>query len=44
MPGLFARVRNANAMQADLYLSIHHDSVPEQFKENWDFDGKPNRF
>ena len=31
-------------MQADLYLSIHHDSVPEQFLENWDHDGKPNRF
>lgn len=42
--GLLSRVRNANAMQADLYVSIHHDSVPEQFKENWDFDGKPNRF
>ncbi len=44
MKGLFARVRNANTMQADLYLSIHHDSVPEQFLENWDYDGKPNRF
>jgi len=41
MKGLFARVRNAGAMQADLYLSIHHDSVPELFKEKWDFDGKP---
>jgi N-acetylmuramoyl-L-alanine amidase len=44
MKGLFARVRNANAMTADLYLSIHHDSVPEQFLENWDYDGKPSRF
>jgi len=44
MKGLMARVRNANAMQADLYLSVHHDSVPEQFLENWDYDGKPNRF
>jgi N-acetylmuramoyl-L-alanine amidase len=44
MKALMARVRNANAMQADLYLSIHHDSVPEQFKENWEFDGKPNQF
>ena len=38
------RVRNANTMPADLYLSIHHDSVPEQFKETWEFDGKPNLF
>ena len=44
MKGLFERVRNANAMQADLFLSVHHDSVPEQFLENWEFDGKPNRF
>ncbi len=44
MKGLFARVRNARAMQADLYLSVHHDSVPELFKEKWDFDGKPNLF
>ena len=44
MKGLFARVRNANAMLADLYLSIHHDSVPEKFLENWDSEGKPNRF
>jgi N-acetylmuramoyl-L-alanine amidase len=44
MKGLFERVRNANAMQADLFLSIHHDSVPDRFIENWEFDGKPNRF
>lgn len=44
MKGLFERVRNATAMQADLYLSIHHDSVPEQFLENWEYNGKPNRF
>jgi N-acetylmuramoyl-L-alanine amidase len=43
-PGLLARVRNANTLPADLYLSIHHDSVPEQFKETWDFDGKPNLY
>jgi N-acetylmuramoyl-L-alanine amidase len=41
LQGLLARVRNANTMQADLYLSIHHDSVPELFKEAWEFDGKP---
>ena len=44
MQGLFGRVRKANAMPADLFLSIHHDSVPEQFLENWEVDGKPNRF
>lgn len=44
MKGLMARVRNANAMQADLYLSVHHDSVPAHFLETWEYDGKPNRF
>jgi N-acetylmuramoyl-L-alanine amidase len=44
MKGLFERVRNAKAMAADLFLSIHHDSVPDQFMENWEYDGKPNRF
>ncbi|HKY88173.1 MAG TPA: N-acetylmuramoyl-L-alanine amidase [Pseudorhodoplanes sp.] len=44
LQGLLARVRNANTMPADLYLSIHHDSVPEQFKETWGFDGKPNLY
>ena len=44
LKGLLARVRNANAMQGDLYLSIHHDSVPELFKEDWEFEGKPNKF
>ncbi len=28
MKGLFARVRDANAMQADLFLSVHHDFCP----------------
>jgi N-acetylmuramoyl-L-alanine amidase len=44
MQGLFARVHNANTMQADLFLAVHHDSVPDQFKEKWEFDGKVNQF
>jgi len=42
--GLIARTRNANAAQGDLYLSVHHDSVPELFKESWDFEGKQIQF
>ena len=34
----------ANALPADLFVSIHHDSVPEQFKEKWDYEGKPSQF
>jgi N-acetylmuramoyl-L-alanine amidase len=39
-PGLFARVARANTWPADLFLSIHHDSVPEWFLEAWDIGGK----
>ena len=42
--GLATRVARANGWPADLCISIHHDSVPERFLENWEYDGKPNRF
>jgi N-acetylmuramoyl-L-alanine amidase len=39
-PSLIRRVASANGMKADLFLSIHHDSVPDKFKEKWEFEGK----
>ena len=39
IPSLVQRVGRANAMSADLLLSVHHDSVPESFKSMWDFGG-----
>jgi N-acetylmuramoyl-L-alanine amidase len=39
-PGLAKRVARATEMKADLFLSIHHDSVPEKFKEKWTYEGK----
>jgi N-acetylmuramoyl-L-alanine amidase len=39
-PSLIQRVASANAMKADIFLSIHHDSVPDKFKEKWLFEGK----
>jgi N-acetylmuramoyl-L-alanine amidase len=42
--GLVARTRNANAAEGDVFLSVHHDSVPEQFKETWDFEGKQIKY
>src|SRR5262249_29186682 len=40
-PGLFKRVDVANKPPLpDLFLSIHHDSVPQKFKETWEFEGK----
>ena len=39
-PSLIRRVAAANGMKADIFLSIHHDSVPDKFKEKWQFEGK----
>jgi N-acetylmuramoyl-L-alanine amidase len=38
---LVQRVLRANAASADLFVSIHHDSVPQPFKEEWQIDGDP---
>ena len=43
-PGLFARVARANTWPADLFISVHHDSVPEWFLEVWTVDGKPEGY
>jgi N-acetylmuramoyl-L-alanine amidase len=41
---LFKRVAAANDLQANLFLSIHHDSVPDKLLENWEFEGKKSHF
>ena len=41
---LFKRVAVASDLRADLLLSIHHDSVPNKFLEEWEFEGKKSRF
>ncbi len=43
-PSLFKRVATANELPADLLLSIHHDSVPDWFLEDWEFEGTPSHF
>ena len=43
-PGLFERAARANALRADLFISIHHDSVPDYLLETWDYDGQQNHF
>src|SRR5215831_18738523 len=42
--GLFKRVARANALSADLFLSIHHDSVPDRFVEKWEYEGVKHEF
>src|SRR5262249_52125564 len=41
---LFARVARANRLSADLFLSIHHDSVPDSFLETWEYEGQEHGF
>lgn len=43
-PSLVKRVAAANNLAANLFLSIHHDSVPNSFLENWEFEGKKSHF
>jgi N-acetylmuramoyl-L-alanine amidase len=43
-PSLIARVESANRSPAHLFLSIHHDSVPDRLLESWEHDGKQRGF
>src|ERR1700752_5031294 len=43
-PSLMTRVARANKRGADLFLSIHHDSVPGIYNESWEFEGKKRPF
>jgi N-acetylmuramoyl-L-alanine amidase len=44
LQSLARRVARANALRADLLLSIHHDSVPDSFLEKWDYNGEKHFF
>ena len=43
-PSLAKRVAAANDVHANLFLSIHHDSVPNSLLEDWEFEGKKSHF
>jgi N-acetylmuramoyl-L-alanine amidase len=43
-PSLVKRVTVANDLPADLFLSIHHDSVPNKLLEDWEFEGNKRHF
>ncbi|WP_027580778.1 N-acetylmuramoyl-L-alanine amidase [Bradyrhizobium sp. Ai1a-2] len=43
-PSLFKRAKTINDSKADLALSIHHDSVPDSFLEEWEFEGTKSHF
>jgi N-acetylmuramoyl-L-alanine amidase len=41
---LVERVERANKSPAHLFLSIHHDSVPNSFLEKWEYGGNEHGF
>jgi N-acetylmuramoyl-L-alanine amidase len=41
---LAKRVAVANDLHANLFLSIHHDSVPNSMLEGWEFEGKKSHY
>jgi len=43
-PSLFKRIATASNLHANLFLSIHHDAVPNKFLEDWEFEGKKSHF
>jgi N-acetylmuramoyl-L-alanine amidase len=42
--GLHERVQRAHAMAGDLFISIHHDSVPDRFLKKWLFGGEERSY
>jgi N-acetylmuramoyl-L-alanine amidase len=42
--GLFERPMRANAMAADLFIAIHHDSVPDNLLQTWQYEGHEQHF
>jgi N-acetylmuramoyl-L-alanine amidase len=42
--GLFERAARANAMHADLFIAIHHDSVPDNLLQTWQYAGQDERY
>ena len=42
--GLFERARRANALHGDLFIAIHHDSVPDDLLQTWEYEGQPYHY
>ena len=44
LPSLFQRAASANHLNANLFISIHHNSVPDNLKEIWQYEGKKHSY
>jgi N-acetylmuramoyl-L-alanine amidase len=44
LPSLFERATRANNVRADLFIAVHHDSVPDNLKEAWQYVRKKNYY
>ena len=44
LTSLFQRAASANNLHGDLFISIHHDSVPDNLKETWQYEGKKHSY
>jgi N-acetylmuramoyl-L-alanine amidase len=42
--GLIQRAIKANALPADLFIAVHHDSVPDNLLQTWTYEGQENHF
>lgn len=42
--GLFERASSANKLDADLFIAIHHDSVPDDLLQTWEYADHEEHF